>query len=386
MIEQIAVQNFKSLAQFKLRLHRFNCLVGMNGAGKSTVLQSIDFMAQLMEGRIDEWLAMREWSASELNCKLRPESNIKLGVTFRTSTGQQLHWGAAFNRTELQCSAEAIVGPGGVLLQVKGRHYRIGGGKDAPLTFKYQGSILSQLRDEELSAPLLEFRDCMRKIRSLELLAPNLMRRRARSGDSDIGAGGEKLSAFLHSIKGVPRERLLELLRSFYPTLVDFKVSTQRAGWKKLAVIEQFGTQRLETEARHINDGLLRVLAVLAQTGSDRSLILLDEIENGMNPEIIEKLVDALVQARQQILVTTHSPMILNYLDDAVASASVTFIYKDERGETRARPFFELPHIAEKLEVMGPGEAFVDTDLNLLAQECMALDDEDEAREAAEAG
>ena len=26
MIEQIAVRNFKSLAQFKLRLHRFNCL------------------------------------------------------------------------------------------------------------------------------------------------------------------------------------------------------------------------------------------------------------------------------------------------------------------------------------------------------------------------
>ena len=36
---------------------------------------------------------------------------------------------------------------------------------------------------------------------------------------------------------------------------------------------------------------------VLAQADSDRSLILLDEIENGMNPEIIEKLVDALVQA-----------------------------------------------------------------------------------------
>ncbi|CAI09095.1 AAA family ATPase [Aromatoleum aromaticum] len=55
MIELIAVRNFKSLAQFKLRLHRFNCLVGMNGAGKSTVLQAIDFIAQLMEGRIDEW-------------------------------------------------------------------------------------------------------------------------------------------------------------------------------------------------------------------------------------------------------------------------------------------------------------------------------------------
>jgi predicted ATPase len=272
------------------------------------------------------------------------------------------------------------------LLHVKGRRYRIGAEKDAPLTFKYQGSILSQLRDEELSGPLLEFRDCMRRIRSLELLAPNLMRRRARTGDADIGAGGEKLTAFLHGIKGAARERLLKLLQGFYPTLVDFKVSTQRAGWKRLTVIEQFGSQRLETEARHINDGLLRVLAVLAQTDSDRSLILLDEIENGMNPEIIEKLVDSLVGAQQQILITTHSPMILNFLDDVIARESVTFIYKNERGESRARPFFEVPRVADKLEVMGPGEAFVDTDLNLLAQDCMMMDAEDAAREAAEAG
>lgn len=386
MIEQISVRNFKSLAEFTLRLRKFNCLVGMNGAGKSTVLQAIDFIAQLMEGQMDEWLAMREWTASELNCKLRPESNIWIGVTFRTTDGLLLKWVATFNRNELQCSSEMAIAPGGVLLNVKSKHYRINQGSEVPVAFKYQGSILSQLRDEEVRGPLLEFRDCMRKIRSLELLAPNLMRRRARSGDADIGAGGEKLTAFLHGIKGAAREHLVELLRSFYPTLVDFKVSTQRAGWKKLTVIEQFGSQRLETEARHINDGLLRVLAVLAQADSDRSLILLDEIENGMNPEIIEKLVDALVASRQQILVTTHSPMILNYLDDAVARESVTFIYKNERGETRARPFFEVPRIAEKLEVMGPGEAFVDTDLNLLAQECMAQDAEDAAREAEEAG
>lgn len=34
MIETISVTNFKSLAKFSLRLGKFNCLVGMNGAGK----------------------------------------------------------------------------------------------------------------------------------------------------------------------------------------------------------------------------------------------------------------------------------------------------------------------------------------------------------------
>ena len=110
MIEQIAVQNFKSLAQFKLRLHRFNCLVGMNGAGKSTVLQSIDFMAQLMEGRIDEWLEMREWSASELNCKLRPESNVAVAVSFRASDGQQLNWWMAVGNIMIQSDLRALPG------------------------------------------------------------------------------------------------------------------------------------------------------------------------------------------------------------------------------------------------------------------------------------
>ena len=200
------------------------------------------------------------------------------------------------------------------------------------------------------------------------------MRRRARSTDRDIGAGGEKLSAFLHGIKGEARNRLLELLRSFYPNLVDFKVTSQKAGWKKLTVIEHFSERRLETEARHINDGLLRILAILAQASTDRSLILLDEVENGINPEVVEKLVNVLVAAQQQIIVTTHSPMILNYLEDDWAREAVQFIYKNHDGETRARRFFDIPRIERKLTVMGPGEAFVDTSLIALTEECIALD------------
>lgn len=382
MIEQFGVRNFKSLAHFSLTLEKFNCLIGMNGAGKSSVLQAIDFVAQLMEGRIDDWLEMREWTAQELNFKLRPESNIRLGLVYRTSNQDKVVWGCAFNRHELLCSHESITINGVEQFRVKSRHYRIGGKTDTEIAFKYQGSLLSQLRDSELPDSILEFRNAMRRIRSLELLAPNLMRKRARTTDHDIGAGGEKLSAFLHGIKGSNRERLIKLLRGFYPNLIDYKVSSQKAGWKKLTVIEQFGEQRLETEARHINDGLLRVLAILAQADSDRSLILLDEIENGINPEIVEKLVDALVDTTQQILVTTHSPMILNYLEDDVARGSVQYIYKNPAGETHARRFFDIPNIGKKLEIMGAGEAFVDTDLVKLTAECVALDDEDERQRA----
>jgi predicted ATPase len=381
MIKRIRARNFKSLVDFDFNnLSEFNCLIGMNGAGKSTVLQVIDFIAQLMEGNIDDWLKKRDWSAQELICKLQSKSNIELFVQYQTDNDCEVIWQCRFNRHELLCSLELIKVNKTEQLKVISKQYRISEKPYTDIAFKYQGSILSQLRETEIPAPILEFRDYIRRIKSLELLAPSLLRKRARTSDMDIGSGGEKLSAFLHGIKGENRENLIQLLKTFYPNLIDYKVSSQKSGWKKLVIIEQFGEKKLETEARHINDGLLRILAILAQASSDHSLILLDEIENGINPEIVEKLVDALVNSKQQILVTTHSPMILNYLEDEIARDSVQFVYKNDKGETKIRPFFSIPRIGAKLDYMGAGEAFVDTDLLALTQECVALD----AKELAE--
>ena len=83
---------------------------------------------------------------------------------------------------------------------------------------------------------------------------------------------------------------------------------------------------------------------------------------------------DRLVRATQQVLVTTHSPMILNYLDDEVACKGVLYIYRTATGVTQAIPFFSIPSMAEKLLFMGPGEVFVDTNLLHLADEIAALE------------
>ena len=378
MINSVRVVNFKSLAEVTLRLGHFNCLVGMNGAGKSTVLQALDFLSQLMRGDVQGWLDRRGWSAADLKCKLRKESNITFNVTFEPSTGGKLTWVGVFNRSDLRCSQEhAYLGASdsaGILLRSSGQAFHLEGKPNQSIAFEYQGSILSALKDSELPVALLEFRDALRRVRSLELLSPHLLRKSARVSEHDIGAGGEKLSAYLDNIKGERKAALVTLLQKFYPALIDFKITSQKSGWKKLSVFEQFGAQKLETEALHLNDGLLRILAVLTQAESDRSLLLLDELENGINQEIVETLVDTLLQSPQQLLVTTHSPLLLNYLPDEVARSAVQLLYKTPEGETRIRPFFVIPRIAAKLEAMGPGDAFVDTDLRLLTQECIELD------------
>jgi hypothetical protein len=61
--------------------------------------------------------------------------------------------------------------------------------------------------------------------------------------------------------------------------------------------------------------------------------------------------------------------MILNDLPDEVARESVLLLYKTPQGHPQATRFFHHPVIAQKLGLLGPGEVFVDTDLNALVQE-----------------
>ncbi len=65
-IRTITARNFKSLVDFKLDLAKFTCLIGLNGAGKSTVLQFIDFLAQQGRGDIKGWPEDRQWEAKDL--------------------------------------------------------------------------------------------------------------------------------------------------------------------------------------------------------------------------------------------------------------------------------------------------------------------------------
>ncbi len=393
MIQVVIIENFKSLEKIVLLLDKFNCLVGMNGAGKSTILQAFDLLAQLMHGTVDQWLAARGWESKDLYCRTShsPRGPLLL-VLLRLEDGRQLIWSATLNRNTLRINSESVRLQDEQIFSTSSSSFNLLGQKHE-ITHDYTGSLLASLKDSLLSPELKTLRDTIRNIRSLELLSPHLLRKRSRAQDKDIGAGGEKLSGFLATLKGEKKAQLLAVLRQFYPQLRDFRVANVRGGWKRLMVTEAMQsaadpTQEvlLETEAGQLNDGLLRILAMLAQANSQRSgMLLLDEVENGINPEIVEKLVNALLNSPVQVLVTSHSPMILNYLDDDVARKAVQFVYKNPRGQTRVRPFFELPGIGDKLNYMGPGEAFVDTNLAALTDECVALDAAKDAEEAAKA-
>lgn len=367
MINYIWVDNFKSLVDFRIDFAKFNCVVGLNGAGKSTLLQALDFVSQLMVGDIDEWLKGRHWDSSDLNSKLTKKSNIDFEVGLEIS-GKKVSWSGSFNRSSLSCTKEFILEDGERLLSVEDAGYTFNGFRHE-IVFDYQGSLLSRLKESQQGNTLRLVKELILNIRSLDLISPELLRSQTRSSEGKLGLGGEKLSALIHESGFEAKAKLKRELTKVYPQLDSIVTKSLRSGWKQLEVNEHYGERKLTSTARHVNDGMLRLMAILLQLEIGNAFLLFDEIENGINPELIEYLIDHLVNSNDQVLVTTHSPMILNFMEDDVARAGVHYLYKTKEGFTRSIKLFDIPSMSKKLEFMGPGEAFIDTDITQLYKE-----------------
>ncbi len=386
-IQSIETNNFKSLVDFKIDLQEFTCLVGLNGSGKSTVLQLIDFIGQQVRGDIDGWLKERHWVSSDLNSRLTKKRTIDFALSLTSSEGEEgVHWTGTFNPSQKHCTYEWISTPRASLLVEGGRLKIVDFTSDDPnydvdekIAFSYQGSVLSQLKNEIIPATLRNFRSYFSTINSLDLLSPEHLRQRTRGSDGTLGLGGQNLASFLYEMSKQERRDLATKLKGVYPQLEELNVKSLMSGWKQLEIAESYQGRdsapfpQMNTEARHVNDGMLRLIAILASLSSKNQFLLFDEIENGINPELVEFVLDQLITAKQQIVVTTHSPMVLNYLDDNIARQGVIYLYKTPSGNTQAIPLFKIPSLSEKLTVMGPGEAFVDTNLIALAEEIKTI-------------
>jgi predicted ATPase len=391
-LDKLYISNFKSLKDFTLNFSKFTCLVGLNSSGKSTILQAIDFISQQMNGNISQWLKNRNWETNELTFKLEKKRLIQGMITFSYNENYYI-WSFLFNPTLKKCTYEKIyaydinINNEKLIFSVDNSKYMIIKDLDknekleGDIIQDYEGSFLANLKLELLPNSLIEFRDYLRNIYSLDLLAPQELRKRSRTG-SKLGLSGENLSAYLDTFSEKQKDALLEQLRKCYKNLESFDIKKSKGGWARLELVEKFENNgKLVNEGKYLNDGTLRLIAILSQLQSKQSFLLFDEIENGINSELIEFLLDTLIASNHQVMITTHSPMILNYIDDETAIKSVNYIYKTEEGFTKSIPFFSIPSMKEKLELMGAGEVYVDTNLSNLHEEIKLLEAQKENKE-----
>ncbi len=132
------------------------------------------------------------------------------------------------------------------------------------------------------------------------------------------------LGLFLNHLRGDPsaKKEIIERLGDLYEGLDDFDVRV------KGGTVEVFLTEADFTiPAGRLSDGTLRYLCLLAILcdPDPPPLICIEEPELGLHPDILPKIADLLVAAseRTQLIVTTHSDILVDALTERPASVVV---------------------------------------------------------------
>lgn len=377
MIKRISVNAFKSLVDFELTLDsKFNCIIGLNGAGKSSVLQLFSYVSALFSGKVDYWLNERGWEAKDVVSYFFPNrETIDLIIDIDISD-KQLRWEATYNWKKGFCTSETLTDLLNDYQLLRLYQGRLKTKRDSfsELIFKYSGSVLSALDDSALPQEAILLRKFMTSVDSHDLLSPKVMRAGRFTSAGKIGNAGEYLISYIHKLDKSSQDVLLKNLYGYFPRVIKIETKTELDGTLSLFLTERFYDEDgshidVVTNAKHINDGMLRILTILASQRSSSKFQQFDEIENGVNSEVTQKLVKTFTQSPQQVLVTTHSPIVLNFIEEELAKNSVHFVYKNKQGHTKAIKFFELSSANSKLEVLAPGEAMLDLYLLDVAEE-----------------
>ena len=137
-----------------------------------------------------------------------------------------------------------------------------------------------------------------------------------------IGPNGQDLAGYFFNLKAKnPRQfdELSRTLRQVVPAVSGMDVRRTDEGFVELLIVED----EVSYSSRVISEGTLRVLGLLAILSSqeDNTTIGFEEPENGVHPRRIELTAKILSErARsmsQQLLVTTHSPLMPKYFENA---------------------------------------------------------------------
>jgi predicted ATPase len=157
-----------------------------------------------------------------------------------------------------------------------------------------------------------------------------------------IGMMGEELSAYLHTLKNkdIGRFKAIErALHSIIPTIdhVETNIDT-KTGEVELSIIEN----GVPVPARLLSEGTLRVLGLLSISGGEDSpsVICFEEPENGIHPRRIDMIAKYLINAaenKSQIIVTTHSPILPDLIDNASL-----YVCRKKEGSTKIEKFTEI--------------------------------------------
>ena len=365
MIQSFSIKNFKSFREATLPLAPLTLLIGANASGKSNGVEAIQLLS---------WLASRRPLNDLLYAVREQELSLRGGFKNLAEGGEEISLGCemtgGLNRPPVTFSITLEVTEEGLRITaervLRGTTSLFDWRDDAPESERCEGpieAVLQELRYQhsEALAKYVRLRSALSSTFFLDP-DPRRMREYSYTQEKRLKRDGSALSSVLHYLteEEQQKEAILELIRSLpEQDITDITYLETPRGEVMVQLHETFGGKSVPREAALLSDGTLRVLAVAAALFSvpEESVIVIEEIDNGVHPSRAEKLladIQRIARDRNlRVLLTTHNPALLDALP-LEAVPNVVACYRDpEQGDSRLVRLEDLESYPE-LVAQGP--------------------------------
>lgn len=364
LLKDVSIQNYKSLAKTAVKLGSFTVLVGPNGAGKSNFVDALRFVRDCLRDSVAQALryrggisAVRRRSRghpTNFGFRLRMTLNQKINADY--SFEVKAETGAHFTIKRERCVVQRFL-ENEIRFEVE----------DGKFIRPFREGLDFPIERDSLALPILraisDFRpvyDFLTNMRFYTLVPDRIRELQEPDPGAELTRDGSNAAAVLREIsKEHPEsyERLCRLLAKVVP-------GTERAEYSSMGPKETISFKQnvgdrapWSFNALNMSDGTLRVLGILLAVYqiSRPSLVTIEEPEATVHPAASDVVVDILREGSRlsQMIVTTHSPDILDHKD--INDEEIRYV-RSEKGVTIVSPLAKVTREAVRDHLYSLGE------------------------------
>ncbi len=386
MIQRIEIQGFKTFRDVALDLGPFNLLIGANGSGKSNFLDALRFLqgighgltiSEILNGKPrsatgEVWEGIRGGSERITHSGPSGVRSVRVSIRARLPGGQDrrsMAYRCMFEVAPMhQVTEEDLLAGDRPVIERRTRHdgvdsVRVGGKeyiKSVEVNSTRQETTVGWARRASLGPIASDDRSaldmCSAMLANQHHLTPEPAILRGYSSPAAtarrMGPHGEDFAAVVAQIAtdADAKAAFDEWLGRLSPDAIrSAEIMRGALGEAMFAAKDASGTV---WPAPTLSDGTLRFAALAAAMfqPDPPGLLCLEEIENGIHPTRLRLLLE-LFRARsgegRQIVATTHSPLVLEWLTQEEYAHALWFHRDDETGETHVTPLSQVPGLVD---------------------------------------
>jgi len=314
-LDTITVKGFKSISAIeKLKLGAINVVIGPNGSGKSNFIGLFDFLHEIREGRLQDYVIKAGGADRVLHFGSKVTKELYIEISFRDERNRYSIDLKPTDADELVPSSEKVFFWDKTKYSQPYCEVIARVGKEAGISEKRPSNVGSYVREHLDSWRLYHFHDTS---------STSPMKKTADINDNRyLRPDGSNLAAFLYYLQ-VKHETSYGLIRRtvqlMAPFFDDFLLGPQKLNPDKIRLEWRHKGSDAYFDAASLSDGTLRFISLatlLLQPESYRpSVILVDEPELGLHPYAITLLASLIKQAsvKTQVIISTQSPFLLDH-------------------------------------------------------------------------